>query len=459
MNYTYYLKIKQIIKESRENIINSIEKEIEELNGVKESSLWGLTNAQKEYLNYLEKITELNKLYFRFFHIKKLVKSLDKKFDKKIRVVFFCYEYQTFPTFQSIYEKLKNDERFICDLVHIPFYHVDKKYNEKTELKAYIKNGYHEIIKSSEYDLINQSPDIAFFLKPYDLIPKEYYIDEIKKVIDKSIYIPYGMEVGATKESSKYQFQLPLHDEAWICVSYCNEHYRKACKYSKQKGKNYKLIGHPRMDLIHYDFSNEKEYKTIKKKANNRKIFMWNPHFTIEDGDNWGTFKYYGLDILKYFSKHKDLFLLYRPHPLLKEALQRECEPKLLSEYNKLLSDNKDNIYLDESGNYLISMHIADILISDATSFVPEFLIYNKPVIYTKKPNTSGFKNKELESMVYTCNCKEEIFNNIENLNNNKDKLKTKRTRGIKEVFQVDKDVCVADKIIGYIIEYFNQGE
>ncbi|MDD6223633.1 MAG: CDP-glycerol glycerophosphotransferase family protein [bacterium] len=456
MNYTYYLKIKNILKNSKIDINQEIEKEKQKLSLVKKESLWGLTKSQKEYLSELIKISDANESFFRYLKLKKIMKMLTKKCDKKIRIVFFCYEYQTFPSFQSTYDKMKKDNRFVCDLVHIPFYHIDKKYNEELELKDYIKNGYSEIIKSTEYDLVTKSPDIAFFLKPYDLIPKEYYIDEIKQVINKSIYIPYGMEVGAAKESARYQFQLPLHDEAWMCISYCKEHYKRACKYSKQKGKNFQLIGHPRMDLIHYNFTDDKDYKRIKKKAKNRKIFMWNPHFTIEDGDNWGTFKMYGLDVLKYFANHKELFLLYRPHPLLKEALQKECDSNTLLKYQQLLMDNKDNIFTDESGNYLVSMHIADVLISDANSFVPEFLIYNKPVIYTKKPNTSGFKNTELESMVYTCNCKQDIFSNISNLNKNIDKLKLKREKDIKDIFKFDENIYVADKIISYITDYFN---
>ena len=58
------------------------------------------------------------------------------------------------------------------------------------------------------------------------------------------------MEIGATKESMRYQFQLPLHEKAWYCISYCTKHYKNACCYSKQKGRNYLMIGHPRMDHI-----------------------------------------------------------------------------------------------------------------------------------------------------------------------------------------------------------------
>lgn len=457
INKTDYLKLRKILDEDQKEMISKCEQEQVELLEKTKNSLWGLTVSQQEYLKQLNEIIEINKKLFKKQKLKKKRKWLSQHVDNKIRIVFFCYEFQTFPTFQSVYEKIKNDDRFICDLVHVPFYHVDKNYDEEQEMKDYRKNGYSEVIKSSEYDLVKHSPDIAFFLKPYDLIPKEFYIDEMEKVIEKCIYIPYGMEIGATRESMRYQFQLPLHDKAWFCISYCENHYQLSKKYSKQKGKNYWLIGHPRMDLIHLDLSKERDYQKILTKAKGRKIFMWNSHFTIEEGDNWGTFKTFGMEILRFFAKNKNLFLLYRPHPLLEEALKREYKdnPEILEEYQSLLSNNKDNIYLDTSGNYLIAMHLADALISDANSFVPEFLIYNKPVIYTRKENTTGFKNQKLENMLYVCHSKEEIFQYINQLSENKDKLKKQRNKQVKKLFKYDPKVSVADKIINRIVKEF----
>lgn len=455
INYTYYLKLMDILEEEKKVRKSHIKKEQENLDEKSKDSMWGLTNSQKCYLELLHNILRAGDSFFSTKKIEKIKNDIKNNFDYKIRVVFFCHEFQTFSSFISIYNKLKNDNHFICKLVHIPFFHVDKAYDKEEELNEYKKNGYHEIIEAEDYQLTSENPDVAFFLKPYDLIPKEFYIDEIEKVIEKSIYIPYGMEIGATKESMRYQFQLPLHEKAWYCISYCTKHYKNACCYSKQKGRNYLMIGHPRMDLVNLDLSNEKETKKIKQLIKNRPIFMYNPHFTIKDGeDNWGSFKTYGMDILNYFSKHKELFLIYRPHPFLEGALKEEYDSVFLENYNKLLQKNKDNIYLDKSGNYLIAMHLADYLISDANSFVPEFLTYNKPVIYTKKHNTTGFNNPDLEKMLYICEKKEDIFENIRMVMENDYKGKN-RVNDIKKVFNFDKEDSVSSKIINILKEYY----
>ncbi len=454
LNYTYYNRLKDLLLD-RKILISKIKKDLDDSYSF--NSMWEMPSARKEYIEILKRI--LSRYSFvSYYRLKKEYKKVKKEFDKKIRVVFFCYEYQTFPTFKSVYDLMKNSDDFICDLVHVPFYHTDKKYDGKKELCDYKINNYSEVIEYDEYDLSSCSPDVAFFLKPYDLIPKQYYIDEIEKVVETIIYIPYGMEIGATKESMRYQFQLPLHDKATMCISYCSKHYERAKKYSKSKGKNFYYIGHTRMDLVNEDFSSEKDYASIVKKAHGRKIFLWNPHFTIGDGDNWGSFKLYGLDILKCFSNHKELFLLYRPHPFLEMAIENEYKDnkEVINEYNSLLRNNKDNIYVDHSGNYLISMQVSDVLISDANSFVPEYLIHNKPVIYTKKIGTTGFKNKELEKMLYICKSKEDIIKYINLLNSDNDLKASTRVKDIKRVFKYNKNKSVSKQIIQLIKERYN---
>lgn len=456
LNYTDYLalmklkeyKIKdllQVIQDKKQEVLNS------------ETSVWGLTDSKKEYIKVLDLISDLNDRFFKRLGFKKIYKELDKNFDKKIKVVFFCQEYSTFLSYKSLYDKMKKSEKFICSLVHIPFFHVDKASNEKDEIDEYKRNGYDEIISHDSFKLNEMSPDIAFYLKPYDLIPKEFYIDEIEKVIDKVIYIPYGMEIGAAQESIRYQFQLPLHEKAWKCISYCDEHYSRACKYSLTKGKNFVQIGHPRFDLSQLDLTNNENYIDIKKKAGNRKIVLYNPHFTIEDGDTWGAFKQFGMEILRYFKEHNDMVLLYRPHPFFKEAFLKEYanDKKTVDEYNDIVN-NSDNIIYDKSQDYLVSVHVSDFMISDASSLIPEYLIYNKPIIYTKKKNASGLNNKKMQDLLYSCDTIDDVIKYVELLKDGIDDLREKREIGINSIFNYDKEKQVSDKIIDMILSEFN---
>ena len=449
MNYTYYIKLKKNINKDNKELT----KEIYDISNKSVNSYWNYTNAAKKYILCLKIYKMCNRLHMNI--LKKIfLKILYLFFDKKIRVVFFVNEFSTFPTVKSIYDNMINDKSFSCDIVHVPLLHNNKSKNTEKELEEYIKNGYDKIIEYDKYDLSNKSPDIVIYLKPYDLIPKEYYINEIEKVVDKIIYIPYGINTVDDEEIHKYAYTLPIESKAWIYVSHCKYDKKNAEKYSPTKGKNFLVIGHPKIDLIKEDFSNNDFYKEIVKKARGRKIFLYNPHHTINEKYKWGTFKIYGLDILNYFKNSKDIFLIYRPHPLLNGALEKEnLDNKFYKKYNELL--DCENILYDNTDNYLISMHLADYMISDANSFVSEFTIYNKPVIYTMYPHNNKILNKDLNSIIYISKNLEETFSFIEKLKKEIDPLKQKRSKKIKSIFNYDENKTVSKKLIEIIKDNF----
>lgn len=450
MNYTYYNKLKSISIDNKKELNKYINLEISNINTKSENSYWGKTKAMKEYI----KILRVVKLFNIFNNTKVINKYIDKKcskFDKKIRALFIVNEYFVFPSFKSVYDRMRNDDNFICDLVYVPFSHSNKESDFDREFNDYIENGYKEIIHANNYKLHKASPDIVFYLKPYNNIPEQYCLEEVQRFVDKVIYIAYGLHSVDNDDIIKYEFQLPMQDNAWYSIAYSSYVMELAKKYSKQKGKNYLLIGHPRMDLMNEDYSDNEWYKEVKKRANGRKIFLYDPHHTINESYKWGTFKLYGLKILEYFKNNKDIFLLYRPHPLLKGSLEKEYQGNnsFFEKYNNLL--NSENIMYDDYKDYMIAMHISDYLISDANSFVPEFVMYNKPVIYIRHPEEDLIKDSELKSMLYVANSEKEIMNYIDDLRNGKDKLKSIRNKKVKSHFNYDENKTVAEKLIDII--------
>lgn len=227
MNYTYYKKLKSNLK--KENL--ELTKEIYNESNKVINSYWKYTDAFKLYIKCLRVFKLFNKLQLRF--LKNIfLKLIYIFFDKKIRVVFFVNEYSTFPTIKSVYDEMKNDKSFMCDLVHIPFNHSNKTNSIENEINDYYENGYNEIIESDDYDLTKKSPDIVIYLKPYDSIPKQFYIDEIEKLVDRIIYIPYGVNTVDDEEIYKYAYSLPIENKSWMYVSHCKHDKRMAEKYS-----------------------------------------------------------------------------------------------------------------------------------------------------------------------------------------------------------------------------------
>ena len=449
MNYTYYKKLKNIYLKSNEELT----KEIFAVSEKGVSNLWGFTDSMNEYIKCLKQIKIINRLKLKILR-KIILKKQAKKLKNKIRVAFFVNEYSTFPSVMSVYEEMIKDDNFICDLVHVPFNHFNKSVLVEKEINDYKERGFDKIIESEKYDLAKASPDIVIYLKPYDLIPKRFYVDEIKKVVDYIIYIPYGMHIFSNDpEMLKFSFKLPIEENAWKILTHSKRNIELAKKYSIHKDKNLLNIGNPKMDLMDRDFSDNELYKLIKEKAKGRKIFMYNPYHVIDDKNKSGTFKLFGIDILKYFKENNDIFLLYRPHPLLKKVLEKELNSNFFKEYNELLKS--ENIFYDDSSDYLISMHISDYLISDCGSFIPEFTMYNKPVIYLIYNDNNLIVDKDLNSMIYSANTMKKIIDIINKLKINEDELKEIRTNLRKKYFWYDENKTVAQKLIDIIKKEF----
>ena len=102
LNYTYYLKLKQVINDDVK-----IQQEKQLLENKIKDSLWGITKSQTKYIDYLDKIYMAKKSIFKKIKLRKISNELSNLCDKKIRVVFFVYEFATFPTFKTIYDKMK----------------------------------------------------------------------------------------------------------------------------------------------------------------------------------------------------------------------------------------------------------------------------------------------------------------------------------------------------------------
>ena len=75
-------------------------------------------------------------------------------------------------------------------------------------------------------------------------------------------------------------------------------------------------------------------------------------------------------NVIKKLSSHKDILFMIKFHD--------KMDSETIEDYNKL---DVDNIIIIEDDDITESMHIADLMISDTSSVVYEFIFLNKPVI------------------------------------------------------------------------------
>lgn len=383
------ISLKKFLSVDKITWLSALQKEYESISRLTSRSIWGPNKSQSQYISVLSFIyRKIRNNDFPFLPYVGLRYKLKKRLrTKKLKLLFLTNEYSVWPSLKSVFDTAARRNNLAVQLVYVPFYHDFSNIDHEKEKELYKAAGY-SVISDSEYDLALESPDIVFYVKPYDSIPEKFQIKEVRKVVNTVVYIPYGMEIGNTKECLRYQCYCNMQYYASYILAYSPDYYNKIKQYTFTEGKNYLTIGHPRIDLRRSIPENDPTFSQIKIKADKKTIILWNTHFTLQSGDNWGSFLQYGDAILDYFYCHPELFLLWRPHPLFYKSLAEvrgETQKETLSWIQR--KADKPNIFLDQSASYLPAFAASDVMISDWASFVPEYFSYGKRMIITQKQN------------------------------------------------------------------------
>lgn len=442
--------------------------QVQKIYSKQEGGYWPVTTGDKIFIEYMNNTLAAIEEALRkspvgqkewrtlINRLEQMLARSETEHNPKIKAVFLAQETFTWPSFESVYEAFAADPACEAQLVYVPFEHVnsDKKRDYFTEYKDM---GL-PIIHCDNYDLSAESPDLVFFVKPYDGIPKKFYIENVDRIAQRSVYIPYGanwVDYQNVPLLIRYHFQLPLQDKAWKIFDtpdYLREYY---IHYGNRNGENVELIGHPRFDSIRKFAKMRDSIPLIwKKKIEKRKVFMWNTHFSNRnDGQkdsDWATFELFGQNMLSYFKLDKEVILLWRPHPLFFNSLLNN---KIMTsqELEELIItiDNSENIILDTLSDYRYAFSATDALISDASSLLLEFLAIGKPVLYTYQGSRFSIVNKNLLPAYYKATKWIEIEKFIQNVKEEKDPKKRKRME-VLEKFDIN-----YGKTIGEIVREF----
>lgn len=496
MNYSRYLFFNTFIKEILEyistydgklssrdqkrmrsflsNLVVEVKFQIERITSKQKGGYWPVTNSDKIILEYLSDLIystipllskqKVNKqdLHVLTTCFLEYLKSAETENSPKVKIVFLAQETVGWPSFESVYEAFAADPVCETQIIYVPFEHINNNKSIDWFLE-YKKKGL-PIIHCDQYDLSTESPDMVFFMKPYDGIPMNFYIDAVNKVVERSIYIPCFVNWMAFKNIHyliNYHYRLPLQYKAWKIFDsppYIKE-YHKTLGY--RNGSNVEVVGHPRFDFIHKKEEIEKEIPTNWRDViKNKKVFLWNTHVCMGKGESnendWSTFEEFGQQILHKFKNDQTSVLLWRPHPsffigLLNNKIFSKIE---LENFLKEISIFK-NIIIDNTSDYRIAFSAADAMISDASSLLVEFLQMNKPILYTYKESTCSIVNERLLPAFYKGGNFDMIDRFIEMVKKGEDNEYESRTEVIqsidissdRNIGEVIKEKCVNDMI------------
>ena len=370
-----------------ENLVIALDKYAERVELVEEIQSSSINKIQELQSSAINKSERLD-----LFEQKLALLRKKQNNTNTLRVAFIFQHVSVWTTWKSVIEAFSNNERVIADIVLTPFIHANTSTSVAYDnARQFLLENDIPYITSSYYDLNQFVPDVVFVLNPYnETRPNYLQLSDFDSRYIKVAYIPFGLEVGGGKWNIESQFNLSVQQTAWRIFARSSRHKKLFSKYCESGDSHVCVTGHPKFDnYVNQPAVNADQ--ALVQKVNGRKVLLWTPHFAVGDPPTWSTYQIYCDAILECLSKSNELFLIIRPHPLFFHSMlsnniwnsQDECEFRCKIE-------EADNLALDEEVDVSPVFSIATALMTDAGSFLLEFLPSEKPILYLHHPEGLG---------------------------------------------------------------------
>lgn len=360
---------------------------------------------------------------------------------EKVKLVFICQLPHVWSCIESVYEEAIKDKVFDVYILAVP----NKFENAEVDSDAYDfckAHGYKVIDaydreKKEFFDLKKLEPDYVFFPRPYDYyLPKQYTSIEVSKYAKPSYvsycYVAEGGEILETCYDKYFTsfcyFVFPDNDST---EQYCKNNHRLSLLLGTKK-----IIRtpYPRFDLMKRWEGCEPEHWKIKKESVKKRI-IWTPRWATDKRMGATTFFEYKEFFLKFAEEHKDCDFMFRPHPL---AFQHFIDTGHMTEEEvqayKKICEAGSNTQIDERSEYLDSFASADILVSDMSGVMEDFLVTGSPLVFCSFEQEVNEANKKLLDAFYISHNKDEMREILEMLIAGNDPKKEQRKEIVRNV-------------------------
>lgn len=406
----------------------------------------------------------LEPAYYRFYLLPKIRIYQEKQLRAirkrgQVRLTFLVSSLPMW-RFQSIFDRLRTDERFDLSVAILPFpgYSKSQKESAVQELGAHFKAVGASIIDLSEATkpgtrLREQvDPDVIFYPQPYNHLfendmDSTFFMDKLL------CYIPYGM----LTVDDPWAFRSFLCNVAWRLLLGGEARFMDTKSILYNKGKNIRFTGDPMADI----YCRKSSQDPWKSQLQNKKRVIWAPHFSIVKNDmlTRDSFSWLHQLMLDIAQQYQDrIQFAFKPHPrLFTELCNHPSWGKERAEEYYNLWKNGPNTQL-ETGPYVDLFKGSDAMIHDSGSFTAEYHYTGRPVLFTTQDMSMSEKGlnvmgKAALRIHYQGKSKEDIIHFLDNVVlKGEDSMQARRLAFRNKFLTIPEGKNVADNVYNELV-------
>jgi len=366
---------------------------------------------------------------------------------RPIHLVFVCHMPALWAMFDTIHRAASGDDDFKATVVALPCMHPNLAPGRYSDLGMYDYLNSRGVKVIEGYDkerdawLTPESlaPDYVLFQTPYNLFPPRWsakYISAFARVC----YVPYATtlfrgEVDQIVHPEPFFSAASLvFAESAIARDRLIERF-KSCPWFREE--TFVLSGTPKLDYFGTkEASGATPWKRGSTSENTR--ILWTPRWWTNDGSC--HFFDYNAYFTDFCARHEHVDFAFRPHPLSIQNFLNTGELTAADVERMDLSYRmSSNMAIDREGAYQATFLTSDILVSDISSMMIEYLVTGKPIVYTHRVDLFNGLGRTLSEGFYWVRNPEELTATLEMLMGGHDPLRKKRMELIKKLLFMPK--------------------
>lgn len=311
------------------------------------------------------------------------------------RAVFIVQHGPLWLNYASVYAAFASDPSWQATVVAMPHLHpYCTTPKERDGIFAYLEEAGVPYVRWDQFPLSPGCADVVFVPTPWEVVrPQGWRTEELMALGLRLAYVPYCFETCHDETDHAGQFNQPLHQLAWAVFARSEQHKAMFGRYCSAGTAHVEITGHPKMDAL----------KTLETARDpqldafvaGRRAVCWNPHFNmVPDGSEFGggysTFLRWCTFMLEEFARRPGMALLIRPHPLLFATLvQRRIWTQAQVDAFIARCEAAGNVHIDRRPSYLPVFAASDAMMSDLATFMLEYPMTGKPLLYLRNPGSS----------------------------------------------------------------------